>query len=289
MLLVVLSIVLVLLVIILFRNLNRLKGSRSELATMNDSLLKNAQELEANNKKLEDLMTNKNDLVSVMAHDLRSPFGKIQSIVQLFEMTDNKKDQESYLQMVDNITHDGMSLIQDLIDLSRLEGNVLVEEHVKRLSTFKLNTIFDNLKSSFTSHLEAKQLELTIDLADESLLNREDYCERICDNILSNAIKYSNPGGTINVKSVVEDDRVKISILDNGPGFQEEDMNRLFQRFSRLSARPTGIESSTGLGLYIAKKLAESIHGDISLVSKIGESANFCIEVPINLKSKLEA
>ncbi|MDX5319833.1 MAG: ATP-binding protein, partial [Bacteroidota bacterium] len=112
---------------------------------------------------------------------------------------------------------------------------------------------------------------------------------RICDNLLSNAIKYSFPEGTIHVKAFVDGDWMKISIKDNGPGFSANDTSRLFQRFSRLSAKPTGIESRTGLGLYIAKKLAESIQGDILLVSKEGEPANFCIEIPLNLKHQMKA
>jgi|GEM_PF-2406062 len=288
-LLILLSSALLILIIILIRNLNRLRSGRADLAQLNESLVKNADELEANNKKLENIMTNKNDLVSVMAHDLRSPFGKIQSIVQLFELSYDEEERKSYLQMLDNITRDGMALIQDLIDLSRIEGNVLADEHIERLNTFTVSGIFSHLNSSFASHLKAKQLVLELNLSDEPILNREDYCERICDNLISNAIKYSNPGGVIKVNSVIEGDMIKIGIEDNGPGFKESDMNRLFQRFSRLSARPTGIETSTGLGLYIAKKLAESIHGDIILLSKPNEPAKFCVEIPVNLKNKLNA
>ena len=287
--LITLAVILLLLIGLLYFMLRNIGNSRLRLKTLNAELVYNTERLEENNLSLEKLMNAKNDLVSVMAHDLRSPFGKIQSIVQLIEMSTDDKEKESYLQMLDNITHDGMALIQDLIDLSRIELNEISDEHLKRLSAFSFNDIFQQLKSSFDSHLKTKNLEMVLDLSEQPVMNREDYCERICDNILSNAIKYSNPNGVIKVKSRVDGDLMKILIEDNGPGFQKKDMAGLFQRFSRLSARPTGIETSTGLGLYIAKKLAESIKGDIHLLSKEDEPARFCVEIPMNLKHKLEA
>ncbi|HCS20962.1 MAG TPA: hypothetical protein DIW47_10460 [Bacteroidetes bacterium] len=287
--LITLTILLLLLIGVLYFMLRNLSKSRVQLKELNAELINNTERLEENNQSLEKLMNAKNDLVSVMAHDLRSPFGKIQSITQLIEMSTDEKEKESYLQMLENITHDGMALIQDLIDLSRIELNEISDEHLKRLSAFNFTDIFNQLKASFESHLKTKNLELQLDLSEQPVMNRADYCERICDNIVSNAIKYSNPNGVIKIKSRVDGDLMKILIEDNGPGFKKKDMPGLFQRFSRLSARPTGIETSTGLGLYIAKKLAESIKGDIRLLSEEDEPAKFCVEIPMNLKHKLEA
>lgn len=287
--LITLAILLIILIGVLYFILRNLSKSRMRLKELNAELLHNTERLEENNQSLEKLMNAKNDLVSVMAHDLRSPFGKIQSITQLIEMSTDEKEKESYLHMLENITHDGMALIQDLIDLSRIELNEISDEHMKRLSAFNFSDIFNQLKASFESHLKTKNLEMHLDLSEQPVMNRADYCERICDNIVSNAIKYSNPNGTIKIKSRVDGDLMKILIEDNGPGFKQKDMPGLFQRFSRLSARPTGIETSTGLGLYIAKKLAESIKGDIRLLSNENEPARFCVEIPMNLKHKLEA
>ncbi|MHB1278216.1 MAG: ATP-binding protein [Bacteroidia bacterium] len=287
--LITLTVLLLLLIGVLYFMLRNLSRSRVKLKELNAELIHNTERLEENNLSLEKLMNSKNDLVSVMAHDLRSPFGKIQSITQLIEMSSDEKEKESYLRMLENITHDGMALIQDLIDLSRIELNEISDEHLKRLSAFNFTDIFNQLKVSFESHLKTKNLEMQLDLSEQPVMNRADYCERICDNIVSNAIKYSNPNGVIKIKSRVDGDTMKILIEDNGPGFKKKDMPGLFQRFSRLSARPTGIETSTGLGLYIAKKLAESIRGDIHLLSKENEPARFCVEIPMNLKHKLEA
>lgn len=287
--LVVLAIVLVIAIVFLIINRRNVQAHRLELAELNEELEANSMTLMQNNERLESLMREKNDLVSVLAHDLRSPFGKVQSIIQLFELTNDEKEKESYLQMMDNITRDGVSLITDLIDLSRLEQNQLKEEHQKRLKSFTFVDIFNRIQASFSSHLKSKNLSFHLEIDETPILNREDFCERICDNLISNAIKYSYPDGVIDIKTEVDQDYMKVCIKDNGPGFKNKDLAGLFQRFSRLSAKPTGIESSTGLGLYIAKKLAESIQGDITLESKEGESAKFCISIPLNLKNKLEA
>ncbi|MBI1221474.1 MAG: tetratricopeptide repeat protein [Bacteroidetes bacterium] len=284
-----LSFLLLLLIVFLVYNRRNLQRNRVILSKLNDELHEYSHHLQKNNERLESIMKEKNDLVSVLAHDLRSPFGKIQSIVQLFELTDDEAEKKSYLLMMDNITRDGIALINDLIDLSRLEQNQLVEEHQKRLNSFLLSDVFKRLETSFSSHLNAKNIKVQMNLSSEPLLNREDYCERICDNLLSNAIKYSFPDGVIRIDSKVEGEMMHIWIEDNGPGFKRSDYAGLFQRFSRLSAKPTGIESSTGLGLYIAKKLAESIGGDIVLESQEGQSAKFRISIPVNLKSQLEA
>jgi two-component system sensor histidine kinase/response regulator len=108
--------------------------------------------------------------------------------------------------------------------------------------------------------------------------------EQVLDNLLSNATKFSNRGGTVEI-SVRRDDgarppAVVLSVRDDGPGFSEEDREHLFERFVRLSARPTGGEPSTGLGLSIAKRLVELMGGEIALVSSPGQGAEFVVTLP---------
>lgn len=267
----------------------KIQSERKKLAIANYELDQKTNDLEMYSNDLERVIREKNDLVSVLAHDLRSPFTKIQSIVQLFEYSNDDHERKSYLRMMGSISREGLSLIQDLIDLSRFNDSNLDDGHIERIKEFRIADIIQKLIKGIKAPLAAKDLEVELDLCDNTIYNREDYCERICDNLISNALKYSKPEGKIRIKAEVRNVFMVITITDNGPGFKEEDLPRLFKRFSRLSARPTGIESSTGLGLYIARQLAKSIKGEIHLVSNVGEPASFEIRIPLDLEKHLNS
>jgi signal transduction histidine kinase len=103
---------------------------------------------------------------------------------------------------------------------------------------------------------------------------------RILDNLLSNAIKYSPPGRDIFVRMRNSPDGVVWEVQDQGPGIAEADMARLFQKFTKLGARPTAGESSTGLGLSIVKMLAKAMSGSVECASTVGEGSTFSLRLP---------
>ncbi len=100
------------------------------------------------------------------------------------------------------------------------------------------------------------------------------------DNLISNAIKYSPPGKTVFVEVERSGGLCSFSVSDEGPGFTEHDKHRLFTKFARLSANPTGGESSTGLGLSIVKKIVEAMKGEIHCESIAGSGAKFVVTLP---------
>jgi len=104
---------------------------------------------------------------------------------------------------------------------------------------------------------------------------------QILDNLISNALKYSPPNTTVHLHTLPEKDHVLVSVRDEGPGISEADQKKLFQKFTRLSARPTGGESSTGLGLAIVKRLAEAMSGSIQCYSTPGTGSNFTLRLPV--------
>lgn len=103
---------------------------------------------------------------------------------------------------------------------------------------------------------------------------------RIIDNLVSNAIKFSPRNSQVSVVGKKEGDAIIISVKDNGPGFLESDRTFLFQKFKRLSAQPTGGESSNGLGLAIVKTLIDRLGGEIALSSEPGNGAEFIVRIP---------
>ena len=104
---------------------------------------------------------------------------------------------------------------------------------------------------------------------------------QILDNLVSNAVKYSPPNTTVQVHTLPEKDFILVAVRDEGPGISEEDHKKMFGKFTRLSARPTGGESSTGLGLSIVKKLAEAMSGTIHCHSVLGAGATFTLRLPV--------
>jgi two-component system sensor histidine kinase/response regulator len=152
-----------------------------------------------------------------------------------------------------------------------------------KLGAVNLLDIAANAVQQYQEAAQRKQLEIQTDFpagavnvfADASAL------DQVLDNLLSNALKFSPPGKKIFVRvRQTRDNRVECLIRDEGPGFTAEDKARMFRRYGRLSARPTGGEPSTGLGLSIVRKLVRAMNGELSCESKPGQGTVFTIYLP---------
>ena len=104
--------------------------------------------------------------------------------------------------------------------------------------------------------------------------------------MLNNAIKYGPKDTEVILESFFTDTKVTIEVSDNGVGLSEEDLKNIFNKGATLSAKPTGNESSSGLGLWIVKKLVEAHHGKVWVKSKVGKGSTFVVELPINLTNE---
>jgi len=113
---------------------------------------------------------------------------------------------------------------------------------------------------------------------DESVILDKNYFFQIVENLVSNAIKFSPQGKEVFVKTYSENGKACLEVMDEGPGFNEDDKKKLFEKFQKLSAKPTGGESTTGLGLSIIKKFVEAMNGNIKLQSDVDKGACFIIE-----------
>jgi len=109
--------------------------------------------------------------------------------------------------------------------------------------------------------------------------------EEVLDNLVSNGIKYSQPGATVVVRAYARDDKLYIEVEDNGLGMSEEDVRQAFQRGVRLGSKPTGGEPSSGLGLWIVKRLVEAHHGHVRIRSALGKGTTVYVELPLEQPS----
>lgn len=269
------------------------KRNNEEISRANKALAEKNLELSRTNKKLVDLNNEKNEFLSLVAHDLKNPLGQILGLSQLLR-DDHSLQPEEIIEFSNDIMSSSermFELITNLLDINAIEqGKIRISP-----SDFDLGDLTRRIIHSYEQKARLKNITIhfrepvpTFVHADPALTMQ------VLDNLLSNALKYSphnknvwlrinqdqNPSDEATVDSPPQQEYIQVIVQDEGPGFTEEDRQKLFGKFARLSAQPTGGEHSTGLGLSIVKKLIEAMNGHVSCSSEAGKGATFTIELP---------
>jgi signal transduction histidine kinase len=270
------------------RKINETLARQNEQITLHQQEINNQNEtLSKRNQLLSDFNHEKNTLMSIVAHDLKSPLNRIMGLVALIKMEGPlTKEQEMYAGMIKDATKAGASLITDLLDVNEIEN----EDHATQLVSLDLIQLLKDRINYFQVIALSKNIKLEDQLAvAATIISEASYLDRILDNLISNAIKFSRSGTTILVTARLNKDKVFISIKDQGPGFTENDKRLVYQKFKRLSARPTASESSNGLGLAIVKTLVDRLGGEIQLETEVGKGSEFIITLPLGTSDVGEA
>ena len=255
----------------------KLSQQNEEIQLQREEIIRQNAKLSEHNQKLSDLNHEKDTLMSIVAHDLKSPLNRIDGIAYLMGM-DGKLDRQllQYVEMIKNATRNGLDLITDLLDVHMLEENV-----EPNYSTFDISRFLLEKTDALAPSADYKNIHLNITrVENETIYSDRDYLDRIFDNLLTNAIKFSPRNSIVDIAADRVDYEFWISIKDRGPGFTLEDKGSLYQKFRKLSARPTGGETSNGLGLAIVKILVDRLKGKIELISEEGKGSEFIIRFP---------
>lgn len=236
------------------------------------------RELEEQTKILNTLNIEKQQIISVVSHDLKGPFNRIFALIQLMTLsTENlSKDQKEYLDKMHQIVADGLSMIRNLLDNRRLDEKAIdfVPENVN------LSLLISLLVKNYKTLAERKKIKLFLEAPTQLfILIDKLYFNRAIENLISNALKFSPPDSSIHVILESKNGLAEIRIKDEGPGISKEDQKMLFQKYNRLTARPTGGESSTGLGLYIVKTIVDKMGGEVFCESEEGKGATFVVRL----------
>jgi signal transduction histidine kinase len=235
------------------------------------------QKLKVQNHKLRELNEEKDSLMGVVAHDLKTPLTNIKSISDLLPAVATlSKKQEDFVGLIQKSTAAGLTLIDELLEIHTLENTLS-----PNLSFVSLSSLLQKKAEAFQSAADLKSIRLITDIQEVGLSTDAEWLGRSMDNLISNAIKFSPRQATVTLRSGITDYEAWISIKDEGPGFTEEDKSKVFQKFKKLSARPTAGESSNGLGLSIVKTLVERMKGTIALLSEPGKGSEFIIRLPM--------
>ena len=243
--------------------------------------LKNARDtiLEMN-KNLLALNEEKTEMMHIASHDLKNPLTAILMHAQSLE--DRNPAESENFESGEAILRSGskmLDIITNLLDMQRLEAG-------QEDSTPELIDVIELVSQALKdhqSHAKRKHIDLQWTPQNELFFTESNWrlLQQVLDNLLSNALKYSPPEGVVIVDLQPGlDQTLRLSIEDNGPGFTPEDHQRMFQKFARLSARPTANEDSTGLGLSIVKRLCELLEIEIELKTKPGEGSCFTLILP---------
>ncbi len=234
------------------------------------------------NAELQELNKIKNEFLGVAVHDLKNPLSGISGLAEFMRTTPDL-DRETSDQCLDTIigqSNKMFSIIKNLLNVNALERGELRLE----IQPINLSFITQATAESYGLKAEGKSLTLSVELDEGGIaLGDEISIIQILDNLVSNAIKFSPQGKSIalRVQREIANKTIRIEVQDEGPGISAEDQKNLFKTFTKLSARPTGGESSTGLGLSIVKRMAEAMHGRVWCESVIGHGATFIVQLPL--------
>lgn len=221
----------------------------------------------------------KDGILGVVAHDLRSPINNIQGLTHLLESIDLKEDEpKRYFDRIKTSIGQMHQLINDLLNISDFQD---AENSSFNVEEVNIDELLTELFEVASKNAETKQQKLTMNSTKGLQLSTDRFLLwRVLENLISNAIKFSPEGKTISVGAKKINNEIEFLIHDEGPGFSEEDKLKMFRKFQKLSAVPTGGENSTGLGLSIVKMIVDKLGGSIQVESKIGEGTCFYVKIP---------
>lgn len=218
----------------------------------------------------------KNEILGMVAHDLRNPIGAIETLTMMMEMEDVDKDTRENLEMIKASCVKARGIIADLLDAANNENINVIETQ-----RTELNHFIKGIISEWKIQKNAKHI--TLISSKEQLfaeINAEKF-QRVMDNLITNALKFSKENNKIDIYLSGKNGWASIEVRDYGLGIPADMLPYIFERFSK--ARRPGLrgEQSTGLGLSISKQIIENHHGNISVISEEKKGSTFKIKIPL--------
>jgi len=235
-------------------------------------------------KKLERI---KADFIANVSHELRTPLTSIKGYSETLEdgAFENADEQRQFQKIITRNTNRLISIVSDLLILSELEGKdtLFGESSNEEFETINVNEIIKQTHASLKRKIKDKQIEESVELEADlpQIKGIKFFLEQMFTNLIDNAVKYTESGGKVSIRSSVNEGNVVIQISDTGIGIPKDDQDRIFERFYRVDKNRSRKIGGTGLGLSIVKHIVLVHGGVISLVSEEGKGSEFIIELPV--------
>jgi signal transduction histidine kinase len=221
----------------------------------------------------------KSELIATVSHDLKQPLGVMNGYVELLTMQQSLTTQgNNYVNMIKRAIQNMRQLIDDLLDLAKIESGIKLN-----LQPVPLNSLVVDCIEAVRPMANAKSMSLTNEMTEDLPLVNADRSRlrQIMINLIGNAVKYTPPEGWVKVSAEQRGSLLKVAIQDNGLGISPEDQAHIFDRFYRVRRPETDGIEGTGLGLAIVKSLIEAHNGQIGLESRLGEGSTFYVSLPL--------
>lgn len=236
----------------------------------------------------------KTTFLNNMSHDIRTPMNSIIGFTALATThIDNKERVRDYLTKISRSSSHLLSLINDVLDMSRIEsGNVTIDENTENIAE-----ILHNICNIIQADIKSRQLELFVDTVD--VINENIYCDRlrlnqILLNLISNAMKFTNPGGTVSIRIIQKPSKregygqYEFKVKDTGIGMSPEYAKIIFEPFTRERTSTVSGIQGTGLGMAITKNIVTMMGGTISVESEVGKGTEFTVELEFRLQDEVQ-
>ena len=277
----------------LAENNQELKAQQEELQAQGTELLKQTEELQAQNEELEqqrlaveEATRLKSQFLSNMSHELRTPLNSVMALsrVLMMQAGDKLSEEESgYLEIIQRNGKNLLALINDILDLSKIEaGRMDLNPR-----SFALGHTLENIVESILPLAREKQIELIHEIPSDipAIESDEIRVSQILQNLISNAVKFTD-SGTVSVSVHTDQEKIFVRVEDTGIGIEESDLPYIFDEFRQVDGSSARRHEGTGLGLTIAHKAARMLGGDLSAESTPGEGSAFTLELPLIWKGR---
>jgi signal transduction histidine kinase len=263
---------------ILKNNLTRLSSAilssleRRQLANENNIVKELNKEIEKKNDELYSLNQEKDRFMGIVSHDLQNHISALMLTLSLLgkHVRDLNEKQWNYVKRLNRSAINMQKLLSDFLTVNRIQRGIINPVY----SLVNMGNLVNEIAEGYEYLAKRKDLEINfINKCEESFFRTDmSYLSIIADNLISNALKYSNRGKKVVIKVLKKEGKYLLSVTNSGATIPEEELPLLYKRFQKLSPKPTAGEPSNGLGLSIVKDLVTALYGEISCISKNGKT-----------------
>ena len=257
------------------------RKSVGDVQQVGDIFNEMADILTQNVEKLKEVEILRRELIANVSHDLRTPIAVIQGYIETLQMKNDSltaSERERYLQTIFESTGKLQKLVSELFELSKLEANQV--EPVKE--PFFISELVNDISSKYQLIAKEKNISITTFLSTELPPVFADVylIERVMQNLIDNAIKFTPDGGKIVIKTNKKNEQVEVTVQDTGVGIPENEREQIFGRYYKAN-NFTDLKNSTGLGLAIIKKILDLHSSSLDLVTEVNTGSSFIFHLPV--------